>query len=88
MPEISQDQLDTIFSALKPETRKMVITEVHKAMLDTSVEYHRNIDITAQKLYEEVMGLRAGLDSLKRVDEEYDDITKQNNPIDGNPPEG
>lgn len=89
MPEISQDQLDTIFSALRPETRKVVIAEVHKAMLDTCVEYHRNSGTAAQVLSDEVQGLRTGLDSLKRVDTEYDEIIKQNrNLVDGDSSEG
>lgn len=73
---LTLEQLDAIFSALSSDTRKQVIREIDKAQMDTCVEYHRSIDITAQRLFDEVQALRVGINSLKRVDKEYDEITR------------
>lgn len=78
---ITATELDNAFSALTIATRQLVITEIHKAILDTCVEYHKLESRDSQQtLWEEIQAMQVVRDSLKRVDEEYEQIIKTSPP--------
>src|SRR4051812_37026223 len=80
--------LDNALSALSKSTRALVIVELDKAVRDTCVDYHRETARETQELlWEEIKSLQTITASLKRVDQEYDDIIRTAS-VNNSDPEG
>jgi hypothetical protein len=70
----SDEMWANVVSALSSETRAIVLQELVKAQLDTSVEYHRSSDTSVQQLlWGEVQSLNFGIEIVKNVMKEYEE---------------
>ena len=80
---ITPDMIETVFAALRPETRTKMEAELDASLNDTTVEYSKT-PLTRGELLDQIIAIDLILKLSKKVSKEYEEISQSQPAIHAN----